>query len=48
MFSKEEKLYYKMVYYTLYILVKPIVKNCVGKLEFSQVKKQLFRKGPST
>jgi len=41
MFLKDEKICYKMVYYTLY-LSKPIARNCVAKLEFIQAKNGLF------
>jgi len=39
MFLKEQKIFYKMVYYTLYLRFKPIVMNRVGKLEFTMKKR---------
>jgi len=37
LFSKEEKICYKMVYY-IYVSIKPVVRNRIGKLEFTQMK----------
>jgi len=34
--------FYKMVYHTLYLKVKPIVRNRFIKLEFTQMKSGLF------
>jgi len=52
MFLKEEKICYKMVYdilhITLYIFVKPIVRNRVEKFEITQMKNRLFIKGLGT
>jgi len=42
MFLKEEKICYKIICYTLCL---DIVRDCVGKLEFTQVKMRLIRKG---